>query len=202
MSRTWRSPAISTRKNSRDLVDRPTGRYGPAREGQEGDDSYESPEPVDYRGDFKPEMVQLLTRLQADSSDQDGEAQPMTQEMLEQLLQDSDELELDAEQGDITDAMTTFAQNIMKEAGAPPPNSQPGQGYGPLLNDDEQGGELEAREPQTFLYDEWDFRANDYKPRWCIVKEKTVEEGDINFLPGRAEELTRRSPITSGASSS
>ena len=36
--------------------------------------------------------------------------QPMTQEMLEQLLQDSDELELDAEQGDITDAMTTFAR--------------------------------------------------------------------------------------------
>ena len=149
-------------------------------EGQESEEGYESPEPVDYRGDFKPEMVQLLTRLQADSGDP-GEAQPMTQEMLEQLLQDSDELELDAEQGDISDAMTTFAQNIMKEAGAPPPNSQPGQGYGPLLHDDEQGGELETREPQTFLYDEWDFRANDYKPRWCIVKEKTVEEGDINF---------------------
>ncbi len=174
-------PGDFNEEEFQDLVDRLQADMDQRGEGQEGDDSYESPEPVDYRGDFKPEMVQLLTRLQADSSDQDGEAQPMTQEMLEQLLQDSDELELDAEQGDITDAMTTFAQNIMKEAGAPPPNSQPGQGYGPLLNDDEQGGELEAREPQTFLYDEWDFRANDYKPRWCIVKEKTVEEGDINF---------------------
>ena len=136
--------------------------------------------PVDYRGDFKPEMVQLLTKLQADSGEQ-GDAQPMTQEMLEQLLQESDDLELDAQEGDINEDMSTFAQNIMKEAGTPPPNSQPGQGYGPLLNEDEQGGELEAREPQTFLYDEWDFRANDYKPRWCIVKEKTVEEGDVNF---------------------
>ena len=163
-----------------DLVNRLQADLEQRGEGQESEEGYESPEPVDYRGDFKPEMVQLLTRLQADSGDP-GEAQPMTQEMLEQLLQDSDELELDAEQGDISDAMTTFAQNIMKEAGAPPPNSQPGQGYGPLLNDDEQGGELETREPQTFLYDEWDFRANDYKPRWCIVKEKTVEEGDINF---------------------
>ena len=143
-------------------------------------DSYESPDPVDYRGDFKPEMVQLLTKLQADSGDQ-GEAQPMTQEMLEQLLQESPELELDAEQGEVDSNVSMFAQNIMKEAGAPPPNSQPGEGYGPLLHDDDSGGELEAREPETFVYDEWDFRANDYKPRWCIVKEKMVEEGDSTF---------------------
>ncbi len=173
-------PGEFNEEEFQDLIDRLQADMEQRSEGQEGDESYESPEPVDYRGDFKPEMVQLLTRLQADSGEQ-GEAQPMTQEMLEQLLQESDELELDAEQGDITDSMTTFAQNIMKEAGAPPPNSQPGQGYGPLLHDDDQGGELETREPQTFLYDEWDFRANDYKPRWCIVKEKTVEEGDINF---------------------
>ena len=125
-------------------------------------------------------MVQLLTKLQADSGDQ-GEAQPMTQEMLEQLLQESPELELDAEQGEVDSNMSMFAQNIMKEAGAPPPNSQPGEGYGPLLHDDDSGGELEAREPATYVYDEWDFRANDYKPRWCIVKEKMVEEGDITF---------------------
>ena len=143
-------------------------------------ESYESPDPVDYRGDFKPEMVQLLTKLQAEGGEQ-GEGQPMTQEMLEQLLQESPELELDAEQGEVNSDMSMFAQNIMKEAGAPPPNSQPGEGYGPLLHDDEHGGELEAREPETYVYDEWDFRANDYKPRWCIVKEKLVEEGDTNF---------------------
>ena len=149
--------------------------------GDPGDgDPYDSPEPVDFRGDFKPEMVQLLVRLQADAGDQ-GEGQPLSQEMLEQLLEESTELELDAEQGDISGSMTTFAQNLMKEAGAPPPNSQPGQGYGPLLHDNDQGGELEAKEPQTFAYDEWDFRAADYKPKWCIVKEKTVEEGEPNF---------------------
>ena len=173
-------PGDYSEEEWQDLVNRlQAGMEQQPGEDQEGE-SYESPEPVDYRGDFKPEMVQLLTRLQGDGGEE-GEAQPMTQEMLEQLLQQSDELELDAEQGDITDSMTTFAQNLMKEAGAPPPNSQPGQGYGPLVHDDEQGGELETREPQTYLYDEWDFRANDYKPRWCIVKEKMVEEGDINF---------------------
>ena len=148
-------------------------------EGGESQD-YESSEPVDYRGEFKPEMVQLLARLQMDPNQQ-GESQPISQEMLEQLLQQSAELELDAEQGDIDSSMTMFAQNLMKEAGTPPPDSKPGQGYGPLLHDDDQGGELEPKEPQTYAYDEWDFRAADYKPRWCIVKEKLVEEGDSNF---------------------
>ena len=148
--------------------------------GDQGEgDSYEAPEPVDYRGDFKPEMVQLLTKLQM--GDQQGDGQPISKEMLEQLLQESAELELDAEQGDINSSMTMFAQNLMKEAGTPPPNSQPGQGYGPLLHDDDHGGELEAKEPQTYAYDEWDFRAADYKPRWCIVKEKIVDEGDVTF---------------------
>ena len=141
---------------------------------------YDSPEPVDFRGDFKPEMVQLLTKLQMDQ-DQQGDGEPISQEMLEQLLQESAELELDAEQGDIDANMTKFAQNIMKEAGTPPPNAKPGQGYGPLQHNEDQGGELEPREPQTYVYDEWDFRAADYRPRWCIVKEKNVDEGDPSF---------------------
>ena len=151
------------------------------QQGEQGEgDPYESPEPVEYRGDFKPEMVQLLTKLQMDQS-QMGDAEPMTQEELEQLLQDSAELELDAQEGDVDQSMAMFAQNIMKEAGVPPPSNDPGRGYGPILHDDDAGGELEALEPKTFVYDEWDFRANDYKPRWCIVKEKILDEGDVNF---------------------
>ena len=182
-------PGDFNEEEFQDLVDRLQADMEQRAEGAEGDDSYESPEPVDYRGDFKPEMVQLLTRLQADSSDQDGEAQPMTQEMLEQLLQESDELELDAEQGDITDAMTTFAQNIMKEAGAPPPNSQPGQGYGPLLHDDDQGGELEAREPQTFLYDEWGLPRQRLQAPLVHRQGEDGRRGRHQLLPRFPEEL-------------
>ena len=172
-------PGDFSEEDYQSLVDQLQAGMDASSDGGDGE-SYESPDPVDYRGDFKPEMVQLMTKLQADSGEE-GEAQPMTQEMLEQLLQESPELELDAEQGEVDSNMSMFAQNIMKEAGAPPPNSEPGEGYGPLLHDDDAGGELEAREPETYVYDEWDFRANDYKPRWCIVKEKTVEEGDPAF---------------------
>ena len=173
------NPGDFSEEEFQSLLDKLQASQDAAGQGGESE-PYESPEPVDYRGDFKPEMVQLLTKLQMDQNQQ-GEGEPLSQEMLEQLLQDSAELELDAEQGDINNSMSTFAQNIMKEAGVPPPNSQPGQGYGPLLHDDDQGGELEAREPRAYVYDEWDFRANDYKPRWCVVKEKTLDEGDPVF---------------------
>ena len=153
--------------------------------GGQGDNEqpYESPQEVEFRGDFKPELVQLLNRLRMDQRQQmQGDPQPITKEMLEQLLKESADLDLDAEEGALQTTMGMFAQNMMKEAGTPPPSSQPGQGYGPMVHEDEQGGALETREPKAQVYDEWDFRAADYKPKWCIVREKSVEEGDINFF--------------------
>ena len=150
--------------------------------GEDGEgDPYDSPSPVEYRGDFKPEMVQLISKLQNDASES-GENQPLSQEELEQLLQETDELELDAEQGEIDAGMfAAWVENIMKEAGMPPPEGEPGDGQSPVLSSAEEEGELEAQEPKTYAYDEWDFRAGDYKPRWCIVKEKTLEEGEQSF---------------------
>ena len=160
-----------------------SGREQPGK-GEEGEEeSYESSEQVEYRGDFKPEMVQLLNRLRSDQMEQgEGEPEPITKEMLEELLKENPELELDAEGGRLQNAMGMFVQNIMKEAGTPPPSSQAGQGHGPLVHEDEKGGALETRDPRTQVYDEWDFRAGDYKPKWCIVREKDVGEGDIQFF--------------------
>ena len=58
-----------------------------------------------------------------------------------------------------------------------PENSQ-----GPFVHVDEDGGELDSAEPETFVYDEWDFRADDYKPRWCVVRQKTMQEGDSAYF--------------------
>ena len=151
-------------------------------QGQQDEQPYESSQQVDYRGDFKPELVQLLNRLRGDRSQQDTQAQPLSKEMLEQLLRESAELEFDSDSELDADSMTTFAQNIMREAGASSASPPPGQGYGPMGHEDEQGGALEAREPRTYVYDEWDFRAGDYKPKWCIVREKVVEEGEPQFF--------------------
>ena len=151
-------------------------------DGEQGEEAYDSPQEVEYRGDFKPELVQILNRLRMDQSQQGpGQGEPITKEMLEELLKESPELELDAEAARLQNAMGLFAQNILREAGVPPQTSQPGHGYGPIPHEDEQGGSLEAGEPKSSVYDEWDFRAGDYKPRWCIVREKSVEEGDVHF---------------------
>ena len=55
---------------------------------------------------------------------------------------------------------------------------------------------------KTFYYDEWDFRAADYKPRWCAVRERLIDEGDGRLLredPARARPAwsTRRSASSS-----
>ena len=148
---------------------------------QSEEESYQSPQEVEYRGDFKPELVQLLARLRMVQQEQRGQsAEGITQEMLEELLKNSAELEMQAIQGDIQDNASLFANNIMKEAGVTPPPTREYR-QGPLVHVDEEGGSLETTEPQAFLYDEWDFRANDYKPRWCIVREKTMGEGDPAF---------------------
>ena len=145
------------------------------------EEEYDSSQEVDFRGDFKPELVQLLTQLRMQPRDGGGEAggEQITQEMLEEMLQNS-ELDVEAAPGEITDS-SQFANNLMKEAGANRPDS-PETGQGPFVHVDEEGGELDSTEPQTFVYDEWDFRADDYKPRWCIVRQKTMPEGDAGYF--------------------
>ena len=147
----------------------------------DGEQEYESTDEVEFRGDFKPELVQLLEQLRM-QNDEGGQAsgEPITQEQLEELLQNSAELELQATQGEIQQSSNVMANNLMKEAGVDAPQS-PEFGQGPLVHVDEDGGALEASEPQTFVYDEWDFRAEDYKPRWCIVRQKTMQEGDPSY---------------------
>ncbi len=147
--------------------------------GSDGEQEYSPSQDVDYRGDFKPELVQLLTLLRMQNDAQTGEAgaEPISQEMLEELLQKSAEVELQGTEGDPNRAGNTFADNMLKEAGLNLPLT-PELGQGPLGHVDEDGGALDSSEPQTFVYDEWDFRADDYKPRWCIVRQKVMPEGD------------------------
>ena len=157
------------------------GRSAPEASSEQQEQPYDSPPQIDYRGDFKPELAQLLSSLRAQQGQQ-GEMQDdmeLSKEMLEQLLASSVELEMDAQEGHVDTELGAFAQNIMKEAGVVPATH--GQGYGPIAHQQDDGRPLEAKEPQTFVYDEWDFRAADFKPRWCIVREKPMPEGDPQF---------------------
>jgi nitric oxide reductase NorD protein len=149
---------------------------------------YESPDAVDFRGDFKPELVQLLMRLRNDAKQQGGEGQfaPLTPEQLKELLEKSVEIDISAfVEGDLSESTGMFLSNLMKETGTP---AQEGKPEHPMKDGQGVSAEEEEEEqpltPQIeyFFYDEWDFRANDYKPRWCRVVQRTLDEGEDNFF--------------------
>jgi len=145
---------------------------------------YESPQPVDFRGDFKPEMVQLLMRLRQERGGEQGPLSPLSPEQLKAMLEKSVEISLsDLAEADLTQSSDLFLTNLIKELNSqqqekeqvqrvPMKDGQPVSGFSTA--DDEH--EL-AVEPKYFYYDEWDFRAGDFKPRWCRVVEYQVSEG-------------------------
>lgn len=148
---------------------------------------YDSPEDVDFRGDFKPELVQLLMRLRAKQAEDGagGQFAQLTPEQLQELLEKSAEIDITAlAEGDLQDTSGMFLSNLMKEAGTPAGDVKQ-QSEGADGGKGQEEGEDDAElppQPEYFFYDEWDFRASDYKPRWCRVIQQTLEEGKEEFF--------------------
>ncbi|MDO8491090.1 MAG: VWA domain-containing protein, partial [Dehalococcoidia bacterium] len=144
---------------------------------------YNSPRSVEFRGDFKPELVQLISKVKQNKSQDSGKATPLSPEMLEKLFDKSTEIDIsEMNQGELDASSGMFVSNIMKEAATAqdaqdPIWEKPNLAKGNAL----RGDPLEKDEPLAFLYNEWDFRARDYKPRWCRVRQKTMEEGEAEF---------------------
>ena len=152
---------------------------------EEGD--YQSPDPVEYQGDFKPELGQLLTEMLTVSGDEmEGEGeeiQGLTQEQIEELIQNSPDLESkeSEENQELTETPNQeLLENLMKELKNRDLDNSSFTGGEPT-HVDEDGGPLEAKEPDTFTYDEWDFRDVEYKPNWCLLHEKKLPDGEANF---------------------
>jgi len=159
-------------------IDMPQGEEAP----------YESPQPVDFRGEFKPETVQLLMKLRNERQEK-TQASPLTPEQLRQMLEKSVEITIaDMAEADLTQSSELFLTNLIKELNQQQQDKQPKPTPMPLkdgqpvtglsTSDDEQ--EL-ANEPKYFYYDEWDFRAGDYRPRWCRIVEYNVGEGQASY---------------------
>ena len=101
--------------------------------------------------------------------------------MLQHLVQEGVALAQDLAPDDLAQRMPMLTQNVMQAAGIPPPQANPGQAHRAVLHDHDQGEALTPQEPRTYAYDEWDFCAAAYKPSWCMVKEKVLEEGKPTF---------------------
>jgi nitric oxide reductase activation protein len=150
---------------------------------------YLSPQGVDYRGEFRPELAQLLTQPQANSREQ---RKSLTAEELADLLRsqrapkrrDSDE------EGDEQDPQTSqMVQNLLRELDKRDPRMQ-SVSQRPSGQSDDDTGPLTATLPNTFIYDEWNVFENRFRSSWCKVYEKIMLPGDLNFY--RETLLSRR----------
>ena len=161
---------------------------------------YSSPQEVDYRGEFKPELSQLLSQTQmmegAEFADDEfGEMTPLTQEQLEEMMKNSAEVDIQEGQDgeEMSSELAEMLENLLKEMQRRDPQAQ-SQSSGPMQHVDEEGGPLTPSGKDQYVYDEWDFRANEYRPRWCMVHEKEMSSGDVGFyrdtLVERASLLT------------
>jgi hypothetical protein len=148
---------------------------------------YQSPQPVEFRGEFKPELVQLLMRLRQEKESGQTRASPqaLSPEQLQQLMQKSVEITInDMVEGDLSESTALFLANLLKETTPQRPEKRlPYQEGQARLGMHREGDEGElSPEPNYSYYDEWDFRAGDYKPRWCRLAEYSLSEGGAQFF--------------------
>ncbi len=151
----------------------------------EGDEEFEAPQQPEFRGDFKPELVQLLSRLRDQQAGDDGEGMSLSREQVMDMLEKSSEVSLSEQaQGEVAASMGAFLTNLEKEAQAAAQAQKKKQQQQDGEGDADDGEENNADLPNEVTwsyYDEWDFRASDYRPRWCRVGERLGDEGTLEY---------------------
>jgi nitric oxide reductase NorD protein len=159
-----------------DLERRFSGRGSYADRGK----GYSSPQGVDYRGEFNPELAQLLSQAQPRSREQ---RKNLTPEQLAQLLRNprpGHSQDKDDDSDGQNPRIDQRVQNLLRELDRRDPGKQSAQSR-PASEVDEDAGPLTANQPDTFIYDEWNVFAAQYRSRWCKVHEKVMGVGDMNF---------------------
>jgi len=119
-----------------------------------------------FRGSFKPELVQALTSLRADR-------EAISREQLRRLLENSAEVE--GQEAD-TDLLLDHIEADVDKSGESDADQPDGDRSADMPLDEDVEVAL-----QWYYYDEWDFRANDYRPAWCHVGERPAREGEAAF---------------------
>ena len=142
---------------------------------KEDDGIYQTPDPVEYRGPCRVPVFRLdaregeqLSETPAEPSEQ-PETPALTMAVNVELAPDA------GQQGQPFGAPTLLPQFLQQLDGQP--SAAPIPGDGASQHDDDADEALRPRGPGTFVYDEWDYQARAYKPRWCLVKEHTLDEG-------------------------
>jgi nitric oxide reductase activation protein len=146
-------------------------------------------DPVPYRGEVKPELIQKKMRLQELAEALQGLEQglnPLSPEALQALLKQGDIAIKSLQAGDLTSTSGLFVTNLEGREGFEPDTAAKQatlqQDFEALQAELQQEyGEL-ATQSQTFLYDEWDHIIGDYRRSWCRLTETTLEDEGVAFV--------------------
>lgn len=145
--------------------------------------SYRPPASVRYRGNFKPELGQLLS-TPLDSHDVVPPQTPhdLTRKtQLRDLVKNSSEVELAADEMPQELRERALADNLddeLAQRGPPPPSTDDHADGGAS----DQDTALEATEPGSFAYDEWDAGAGRYRERHCLLWEREPQLRESTFF--------------------
>jgi nitric oxide reductase activation protein len=146
-------------------------------------------EPVPYRGEVKPELIQKKMRLQELAEALQAHEQglsPLSPEAL-QALQKQGEIDIKSLQaGDLSVTSGLFVTNLEGREGLEPDVAARAatvqQDVEALQAELQQEyGDLAARS-QTFLYDEWDHIIGDYRRAWCRLTETIMDDAGTAFV--------------------
>ena len=145
-----------------------------------GEPVYARPPQVEYRAshDQKRQMEDGSPPPQGQDQGATGDSRPVRQTPGNSQDDDFDEVGvLSVEEDNPDDEPFVFGVNTVNRDQT---EARLQQQYGNNRDPDE--GALEADGPHSYLYDEWDFRASDYRLRWCRVRQMPLLEGSPDFF--------------------
>lgn len=146
-------------------------------------------EPVPYRGEVKPELIQKKMRLHELAEELQALAQglsPLPPEVLQELLKHGDIDIKSLQAGELTSTSGLFVTNLEGREGVEPDAAAQQvalqQKIEALQEELQQQYGALAAQSQAFLYDEWDYVIGDYRRAWCRLTETVLDDAGRTFV--------------------
>lgn len=154
------------------------------------EETYLSPEILPYRGETKPELIQKLMRVRETMermASQKGDTFfPMSSEELKRLLELGLEIEIEElDYQEMLESSGLFITNL--DLKSQMDKLRKSEKLDPLLKQEtlevlETMMNEQNLQGRVFFYDEWDYLINDYRPKWCSLKEVPLVDQSPQFV--------------------
>jgi nitric oxide reductase activation protein len=151
----------------------------------ESNQEIELPNLPEHVGEFKPDLVELITYAKNQQNGIDSNASGFDQMQLEEFLKQTTELNVaELSEGEFSEYSNLFTNNLMDLSNANFDKQKKIEVD--LDSQDLRDGPISQSKyinerTKEFFYDEWNFRSRDYKPAWCRVLEKELDFGEVDY---------------------